>query len=268
MKNKPSRILVTAGDTYELIDEVRRVTHMGTGRLGSLIADEFIRQGAEVTYLCGETSMRPTEKVRKTVEITGVMELLKAMDELLDEEKYDALIHSMAVSDYTVRGVTTEQDLVGELEKEITQMDNPCQLRSTIEHAIRQAQYLADGKLSSDLETLTVFMARAPKVISIVKQKQPNILLVGFKLLVGVTESELINAAKRQMQNSGSDFVLANDLDTIQGDEHCGILIDETGIIDRPKTKPDIASSIARAVLTKIQGNQGDQGDQENESSR
>ena len=39
------KILVTAGDTYEPIDDVRKVTHMATGRLGSLIADEFAKQG-------------------------------------------------------------------------------------------------------------------------------------------------------------------------------------------------------------------------------
>ena len=34
-------ILITAGGTTETIDGVRSITNTGTGRLGSLIADEF-----------------------------------------------------------------------------------------------------------------------------------------------------------------------------------------------------------------------------------
>ena len=254
MINKAVQVLVTAGDTFEAIDEVRRITHMATGRLGSLIADEFARQGADVTYLCGRYSLRPTKNVKQIVEITGVMELQEAMERLLDSSSFDALIHSMAVSDYTVRGITTESDLLSELKAAITQISSEESLSSAVERAIRQALYTASGKISSDLETLTVFMDRAPKVISIVKQKQPEIVLVGFKLLAGVSESELLDAAKHQMQNSGSDFVLANDLDSIAGDEHCGMLIDKNGIIDRPKTKQEIAESIAGAVLSRIHG--------------
>ena len=41
-------------------------------------------------------------------------------------------------------------------------------------------------------------MDRAPKVISCVKQMQPNTILVGFKLLSNVDEETLVAAAKEQ----------------------------------------------------------------------
>ena len=192
--------------------------------------------------------------MKQIVEITGVMGLLEAMERLLDSNHFDALIHSMAVSDYIVRGITTESDLFCEIEAAIAHISEKEKISSSIEQAIKQALYTASGKISSDLETLTVFMDKAPKVISIVKKKQPEILLVGFKLLAGASEEELIDAAERQMQNSGSDFVLANDLDSISGDEHRGLLIDINGVIDRPRTKHEIAQSIARVILGRLCG--------------
>ena len=36
-------ILITAGGTLEPIDRVRSITNTGTGKLGSLIADEFAK---------------------------------------------------------------------------------------------------------------------------------------------------------------------------------------------------------------------------------
>lgn len=219
-------ILVTAGDTYEVIDDVRRITHMATGRLGSLIADEFAHSGAEVTLICGERSMRPALPMRKIIEIQGVESLQSTLIEQLSKIQFDCVVHSMAVSDYTVRGLKTGD---------------------------ADTLFTADRKISSDLDTLIVVMDRAPKVISYVKKIQPNTLLVGFKLLSNVPEKELVEAAQAQMRTSGSDFVLANDLSGIDGDRHGGLLIGHNGILDRPSTKHDIAKSIVHHVMNRIE---------------
>ena len=249
------KILVTAGDTYEPIDDVRKVTHMATGRLGSLIADEFAKQGAKVTFICGEHSIRPTLKMEKIIEIQGVVSLQKTLKDLLSHTQFDSLVHSMAVSDYTIRGLVTEDDLIKKFLKiipYIKNISNQKEMYSYIKEAFSSALYNAEGKISSDYESLLVFMDRAPKVISCVKQMQPNTILVGFKLLSNVDEETLVAAAKEQMQLSGSDFVLANDLADIDGDNHKGLLISSKGIIDRPATKQDIAKSIVNHVTNCI----------------
>jgi Phosphopantothenoylcysteine synthetase/decarboxylase len=251
---KKIKILVTAGDTYELIDDVRKITHMATGRLGSLIADEFTKQGAEVTLICGELSMRPTLEMAKTVEIQGVLELQTAMKTLLAETQFDAVVHSMAVSDYTVRGLTVEEDIAAELGKNIDKLQttDTKQLQTQLEQSINNAMHNAGGKISSDLPTVVVLLDRAPKVLADVKQIQPNTILVGFKLLSDVTEQELLAAAQKQMQTSGSDFVLANDLAGIEGDNHGSMLINQQGILERMATKPEVAQAIAHHVIKKI----------------
>lgn len=248
-------VLVTAGDTYELVDDVRRITHMGTGRLGSLIADECIRRGMQVTYLCGERSQRPSLPAAQIVPITGVMELQNAMAELLERQTFDCVVHSMAVSDYTVAGVATQKTMAEETAKNITEAGKtaPENVAALVESALAQSVHTASGKLSSELEDLVIFLTKAPKVISLVKQRQPNTILVGFKLLSNVEESELVAAAQHQIHNSDSDFVLANDLATIEGDKHLGMLIDHSGIIDRPATKQQIAESIVRHVENRLE---------------
>lgn len=254
---KNLRVLVTAGDTYEPVDEVRRLTHMATGRLGSLIADAFAEQGADVTFLCGERSMLPEREMEKTVTITGVMELQSAMQELLTDTAYDAVIHSMAVSDYTVRGLEDEEEVAAAIAKSILS-DGPetdeNKLRDIVLEALKKAAYTPSGKISSDLPSLLVFLDRAPKVIPLVKQLQPDAVLVGFKLLAGVSEQELLEAVAAQMQNSGSDFVLANDLSGIDGDTHGALLVGRDGILERPQTKQEIAACIVRHVTRHAAG--------------
>ena len=252
--DKEINILVTAGDTYELIDDVRRITHMATGRLGCLIADEFARCGAAVTFLCGERSMRPAFAMDKTVEIQGVLSLQSAMKRLLAETQFDAVIHSMAVSDYIVRGLTTEDDIAHELRENITDptpLDED-HLQIQLKQAINSAMHNSTGKISSDLSSLVVLLDKAPKVISHVKQMQPNTILVGFKLLSDVSEQELLQAAQKQICSSSSDFVLANDLASIDGDNHGSILVGQQGVLDRPSTKQDISKSIVRHIMQKI----------------
>ena len=78
--------------------------------------------------------------------------------------------------------------------------------------------------------------------------------LEGFKLLAGVSEQELLDAVSAQMQSSGSDFVLANDLSGIVGDTHGAMLVGRDGILDRPGTKQEIAASIVRHVTQRAAG--------------
>ena len=193
--------------------------------------------------------------MEKIIEIQGVVSLQKTLKDLLSHTQFDSLVHSMAVSDYTIRGLVTEDDLIKKFLKiipYIKNISNQKEMYSYIKEAFSSALYNAEGKISSDYESLLVFMDRAPKVISCVKQMQPNTILVGFKLLSNVDEETLVAAAKEQMQLSGSDFVLANDLADIDGDNHKGLLISSKGIIDRPATKQDIAKSIVNHVTNCI----------------
>ena len=202
-------LLITAGGTKEDIDPVRGISNYATGRLGSLIARRFIQGENTVTYICGETSIQPPFSPNLEVKtIRSTAQLAEQMEAALRAKPYDAVIHSMAVSDYA-----------------------PC--------------YVADKKISSDLPYLIVVLKRLPKVIQCVKEIQPNTLLIGFKLIAGgASEEELIQAANKLIEKSRSDYVLANALEDIKEDYHKGILINRDGIAGRGNSKDEIAEMI------------------------
>src|SRR5947199_70608 len=54
-----SRVLITAGPTYEDLDPVRYVGNRSSGRMGFAIAEEATRRGAPVTLVDGPTAVEP-----------------------------------------------------------------------------------------------------------------------------------------------------------------------------------------------------------------
>ncbi|MBL8745807.1 MAG: phosphopantothenoylcysteine decarboxylase [Phycisphaerae bacterium] len=91
------RILITAGPTYEPIDEVRFIGNRSSGRLGVAVASEALRRGWIVTLLLGPNAADPepgvhVRRFRTTADLEG----------LLREEfpKCDVLVMAAAVADY------------------------------------------------------------------------------------------------------------------------------------------------------------------------
>ena len=66
-----------------------------------------------------------------------------------------------------------------------------------------------------------------------IRDKQPQTVLVGFKLLVNVSQEELVQVAQAALVKNRCDFVLANDLMNVHETEHEGLLINETGIVKK-----------------------------------
>lgn len=95
------KVLVTAGVTRVMIDKVRCITSIFTGRTGDWIAKYFFNQGDEVVLI---TSNKQQQNFR--------IIYYKTFDELFDTMKqeivfgeYDIIIHSAAVSDFKVSEV-------------------------------------------------------------------------------------------------------------------------------------------------------------------
>ena len=69
--------LVTAGPTYETMDNVRRLTNFSTGRLGTELANFLDARGHRVTLLLGEQATYGGERrVRKVETFTTTADLL------------------------------------------------------------------------------------------------------------------------------------------------------------------------------------------------
>ena len=68
------------------------------------------------------------------------------------------------------------------------------------------------GKIKSDKNEINVKLVRAPKIINIVKNKQKDIFLIGFKAETDISKKELVNRAKKKLKESNADMIIANDI--------------------------------------------------------
>ena len=107
-------ILITAGGTSEPIDNIRSITNTGTGTLGSLIADRFARKKSveRVVYIHSSKAVLPKTQKAVLIEADSTLELQEAVRRACAEYRPDAIIHSMAVSDYKTGAVVKAEDLI------------------------------------------------------------------------------------------------------------------------------------------------------------
>lgn len=245
-RNDDMRILITAGGTVERIDDVRGITNFSTGRLSSLIAEEYAENPAvSVTFIHGKTSLKPANPAIKLIEIASVEDLLEAVTDCLTKETYDVVVHSMAVSDYYLTGTASEEAVINEL---LRSDGTTATLKNNLQGSFTPIDQ-GNQKISSDIETMYFQLQKTPKVINHIKELQPETILVGFKLLVGVETADLLTVAKKLMVKNQCDYVLANDKQQISGDQHIGHLVDTTGNYETYKTKQAIAQGIVEQTV-------------------
>lgn len=252
-------ILITAGGTTEQIDRVRRISNAASGRLASAVAHEFVRQGGgrieRIFYVCERSAAVPALDCLELVTTHGTEGVGSALTRILTSEKIDAVIHSMAVSDYTVESMTTAEDLGDYIARRLWQREEPfadeTALADFVSDCIRGNDRLLDrsNKLSSSLSHPLLALRPTPKLISRIKALQPETILVGFKLLDGVPRQELMDVSHALLQKNACDFVLANDLSEISGERHVGYLLSSDGHYVRCGTKQEIAETIVKNVL-------------------
>ncbi len=216
MKLSGKRVLVTSGPTRAPIDAVRYITNKSSGRLGALIAEEALREGAEVTYIYGQGSVLPQvaeSASLRLVEVETVPDLMEKIREELEEANYQAIIHAMAVLDYVPQAPEGE-------------------------------------KVPSGREEWQIRLVRTPKVIKMIRDLNPRAFLVGFKLEVGSTEGELIGIAHRSLLANKADLVVANDLLQIERGSHVGYLVNPEGeVVARAEGKEEIARRLIEIII-------------------
>jgi phosphopantothenate-cysteine ligase len=186
------QIIVTSGGTVEYIDDVQVLTNTSSGLLGYKIATELARiKGYMVHYVHSKTAVIPnfSDPYMKCYEVRTAQDTFDTLKKIIEENKIDAVVHSMAVSDFTFKR----------------------------EGAIRLK--------SSDPKAFIKYMRKTittnPKIISYIKTWCPDIILVGFKFEVGLNFEQIKKAAEKSIKINGCDLVIANDKEeTIRAKEH------------------------------------------------
>lgn len=213
---KGKNIMVTSGPTRGYIDAVRYVSNKSTGKLGATIATEAFKRDACVTFVYGTGSSAPDitllDKDRTSrltlIEIETIDDLLITIQEKLKGKSFDAIIHAMAVLDYSP-------------EKQ------------------------SEGKIASIKDTLTITLRKTPKVIKQIRALWPHAFLIGFKLEAGLSKDELVERAYASLIESGADLVVANNQNEIDRDRHRAYLINSRKEVESEcRTRQDIASNL------------------------
>lgn len=93
------KVLITAGPTHEPIDPVRFIGNRSSGKMGIAIAEEFARQGHEVTLVKGATALMPGNKDIKVVPVQTAAEMFDACAQYFAAA--DVIVFAAAVADYT-----------------------------------------------------------------------------------------------------------------------------------------------------------------------
>jgi len=92
------RVLITAGATIEMIDPVRAMTNLSSGKMGYAIAQAATDMGAEVTLVSGATSLTAPKNV-KNISATSAGAMYLAV--MANVVKQDIFISVAAVADYS-----------------------------------------------------------------------------------------------------------------------------------------------------------------------
>ncbi len=215
------RVLITSGPTRGYMDAVRYISNKSSGRLGALIATELLKGGAHVTFVYGMGSNVPDITLfgkecagqLALVEVETLDDLFAAIQGRLKGNSFDAIVHAMAVLDYT-------------------------------------PETQSGGKIPSNKDKLVVTFVRTPKVIKVIRELWPRAFLVSFKLEAGLSRDALIERAYKSLVENGADLVVANNQDEISGDTHRAYLINcYKKVESQCEIKQDISQSIADVIL-------------------
>ena len=180
-----SNCIVTAGPTYETMDNVRRLTNFSTGRLGTELASYLTGRGHNVTLLVGEQATYCGERRAARVEVfTTTANLLGKFRELATQN-VGAIFHAAAVSDFMF-GKVWLRSPAGEL----TEMKS--------------------GKISTRQGTLMAELVPTPKIIAQLRPLYPSARIIGWKFVVDGNQADVIRAAETQLADCRSDACVAN----------------------------------------------------------
>lgn len=91
------KILITAGPTYEPIDDVRFLGNHSSGKMGFSLAMAASQRGADVTLVAGPTMLKTPRNVTR-IDINTAEEMFNAVRDNL--QGIDVVIMSAAVADY------------------------------------------------------------------------------------------------------------------------------------------------------------------------
>jgi phosphopantothenoylcysteine decarboxylase/phosphopantothenate--cysteine ligase len=178
--------IVTAGPTFEPLDDVRRLTNFSTGRLGTELANFLAARGHKVVLLVGESATYAGERKAQSVKVFSTTADLRAKLKSFSGKKVDAIFHAAAVSDFAFGRIFTP-DESGKL-----------------------AEIKGAKKISTRQGKLFVELVATPKIISELRGWFPKTKITGWKFEAEGKRMDAIAAAQKQLVDCATDLCVAN----------------------------------------------------------
>jgi len=173
------RVIVVGGASRESIDAVRAITNESSGATALALANQAHYRGADVELWAGAMAapVPPWVAVRRWRSVRDLLRLAREQRAALPRAA--AILVPAALADYTVEPVS--------------------------------------GKIASRQHpTLRLTLASAPRVLPELRRLAPApARLVAFKLLAGEGPDVLEREGRRLGEESGADWVVANDVETV-----------------------------------------------------
>ena len=179
--------IVTAGPTYEPIDQVRRLTNHSPGQLGTGLAKRLADDGHEVTLLRGRSATH-TEMPEGVgfQQFTTTADLAEKLERLARAESgAGAVFHAAAVSDFAVGQIFRRAD------------DG-------------QLKPLNAGKLSTRDGDLLLELKPTPKIIASLREWFAEALLVGWKYEVDGDRDSALGQGQTQIVENQTNGCVVN----------------------------------------------------------
>jgi phosphopantothenoylcysteine synthetase/decarboxylase len=239
-------LLVTAGNTKVLIDRVRCLTNIFTGRTGTSIALHAHERGHHVTLLTSrpeavaELRRSNNDLARRWMVLPydTFQDLERLMEGRIRSSPPDAIVHCAAVSDYLSGGVFSPEPGT-RFDAESGHWEG----RNTPPALLDRAA----GKVKSDEPELWLRLVRAPKLIDRLRTDWGfRGLVVKFKLEVGCTEAALLELAERSRRQSAADLMVANTLEDMDRWAYLGPLAGRYDKVDRAELPRRLLDALDR----------------------
>ena len=178
--------IVTAGPTYEPLDDVRRLTNFSTGRLGTELANFLTARGHQVTLLIGESATYAGERRAQSVKVFSTTADLRAKLKAFSGKKVDAIFHAAAVSDFGFGQIFAETK-TGEF-----------------------TALKASKKISTRSGEMLVELVPTPKIIAELRGWFPQTKIIGWKFEAVGQRADALRAAQKQIGDCATDCCVAN----------------------------------------------------------
>jgi phosphopantothenoylcysteine decarboxylase / phosphopantothenate---cysteine ligase len=231
------QVVVTAGPTFEAVDDVRFLGNRSSGKMGFALAGAAAALGAEVTLIAGPVALPTPGAVARRVDVESALEMQAALEPAA--ARADVVVMAAAVADFRP--------------------------------AARRAGKLARRSLSGEAggpgpstEALALPLVANPDLLATLgsRRRGSTPFLVGFAAETGLTPDQLVARARAKLEEKGCDLVVANDVGApglgFGSDANAVTLVSaEAATRLGPAPKTTLADQIWAAILPRLSAGGG-----------